>query len=85
MILYKLCTVWLLNLLCAYVCEVTACMCVILTIKRHTIPAGTGVTGCTDLSGKELYRQVGLGIVGTSGSLRGIMVACWPKMPEVWI
>ena len=33
------------------------------------------VVGCTDPSGKELHRQVGMGIVVTSGSLHGVMVS----------
>ena len=39
-IMYKICTVWLLNLPCTYVCEVTVCMYVIVSIKRLTIPGG---------------------------------------------
>ena len=33
------------------------------------------VVGCTDLSSKELHRQIGVGIVVTSGSLHGVMVS----------
>ena len=33
------------------------------------------VVGCTDLSGKELHRQVGMGKMVTSVSLGGIMVS----------
>ena len=32
-----------------------------------------------------MHRQVGVGIVVTSGSLCGVMVAHWPGMPEMWI
>ena len=54
-ILYKLCTLWLLNQPCGNVCKVTA---------YNSI--GMSVVGCTDLSGKELHRPVGMGIVVTS-------------------
>ena len=37
----------------------------------------TSVVVCIDLSGKEPRRQVGVGIVLTSGSLHGVMVAHW--------
>ena len=40
---------------------------------------------CTDLWGKELHRPVGVGMVMTSGSLHGVMVAQWPGMPEMWV
>ena len=40
---------------------------------------------CTDLSGKELHRQVGIGIVVTTESLCGAMVARWARMPEMWV
>ena len=65
MILYKLCAVWLLNLPCVglFVYEVTDCLYVIASIKRLIIPGGTSVEGCTDLSDKELHRQVGVNIV----------------------
>ena len=43
------------------------------------------VVVCTDLCGKALHRQVGVGIVVTSGSLRCVMVAHWPGMPEIWV
>ena len=36
---------------------------------------GMNVVGCTDLSGKELHRQVGLSSVVTAGSLDGVMVS----------
>ena len=45
-------------------------------IKRHVIIINTIIV-CTDLSGKELHRQVGVGIVMTSGSLCGVMVEQW--------
>ena len=42
------------------------------------------VVVCTGLWGKELHRQVGMGIVVTAGSLHGeIVVAHWPGMPEI--
>ena len=36
---------------------------------------GTGVVVCTDLSGKEQYRQVGLDRVVTSGNIGGVVVS----------
>ena len=39
-ILYKLCTVWLLNLPYVCICKVIACMYVIVSIKRLTSPEG---------------------------------------------
>ena len=36
---------------------------------------GTSVVVCTDLSGKEPYKQIGMGRVVTSGSLCGVMVS----------
>ena len=44
----------------------------------------TGVVVCTDLWGKELHRQIGVGIVVTSG--RNWMLAHRPGMPDmrVW-
>ena len=33
------------------------------------------VVVCTDLSGKEPHRQVGVGMVGISGSLGGVMIS----------
>ena len=36
---------------------------------------GTRAVVCTDISGKELLRQVGVGTVGTSGNLWGVMVS----------
>ena len=41
------------------------------------------VVVCTGLRGKELHREVGMGIVVTSGSLCGEMVAHWPRMQEM--
>ena len=35
---------------------------------------GGSVIGCTDLSGKELHRHVGVGIVMASERLSGVMV-----------
>ena len=60
-------------------------MHVIVSIKRLTIPWGTSVVVCTDLGGNELQRQVGMGIVVTSGNLNGVMVAHWPGMQEIWV
>ena len=34
----------------------------------------------TDLSGKELHRQVSVGILVTSGSLCGVMVEVWDPL-----
>ena len=36
---------------------------------------GMSVVVCTDLLGKELHRHADMGIVVTSGSLRGLMVS----------
>ena len=42
------------------------------------------VVGCTDLSGKELHRPVGMGIVVTSRKpLWCNLLAHWPGMPEM--
>ena len=38
-------------------------MYLIVSIKRLTIPGGTSVVVCTDLSGKEPHRQIGIGSV----------------------
>ena len=43
------------------------------------------VVVCTELRGKEPRRQVGAGIMVTSGSLHGAIVAHWPGMPEMWV
>ena len=40
---------------------------------------------CTDLCGKELHKQVGMAIGVTSESLHDVMVAHWPRMPEMWV
>ena len=42
--------------------------------KRLAIPGGISVVVCTDFSGKEPHRQVGVVRVVTSGSLGGEMV-----------
>ena len=61
-----------------------ACMYAIVSIKmtngrklfkKLTIPKGTSVVVCTDLSDKEPLRQVGMDSVVTSGSLGGVMVS----------
>ena len=49
MIPYKLCPVWSLNLRCVCIWKAIACMYVIISIKRVTIPGGTSVVVCTDL------------------------------------
>ena len=36
-------------------------------------------------TGKEMHRQVGVDIVVTSGSFHDVMVAHWPRMPEIWV
>ena len=51
------------------VCEMTASMYVIESIKRLTILGGTSVVGCTDLFSKELHKKVGVGTVMTPGNL----------------
>ena len=43
------------------------------------------VVVCTDLWGKELHRQVGVGMVVTSGSLPGEIVAHWHGKLETWV
>ena len=43
------------------------------------------VVVCTDLKGKELHRQVGVDIEVVSVSLHGVMIAHWPRMPEMWV
>ena len=49
MILYKICTVWLLNLLCVCICMAITCMYLIVSIQRLTISGGASVVECTDL------------------------------------
>ena len=39
MVLYKLCTVWLLNLSCVCLCKAIARVYIIVSIKRLTIPS----------------------------------------------
>ena len=85
MILYNLCTVWLLNLPCVCICKGIACMYVIVSIKRLTVPGGMNVIVCTDLWGDEPYSQMCVGIVVTSGSLCGEMVAHWPRMLDIGV
>ena len=41
------------------------------------------VVVCTDLAGKELHRQVGVGILVTLGSLNCVMVAHCLRIPEI--
>ena len=74
-ILYRHCALWLINLPCVCICKDTACMYVIVSIKRLTIPGGMSVVICTDLWGKELHRQIGVGMVVISGILCGVMVS----------
>ena len=64
----NLCAAWLLKR-AMYV----RCIAIPACIKSLRIPWVMRVVGCTDLSDKELHRQVGMGIVVTSGSLRGLM------------
>ena len=47
----------------------------LLASKYCEMASGKCVIVCTDLSGKEPHRQVGVGRVGTSGSLGGIIVS----------
>ena len=49
------------------------------------IIAITSVVVCTELWGKELYRQVGVGIVVISGSLCDAVLAQWLGMPGTWV
>ena len=56
----------------------------IMTLYTSTVTGFITVVVCTDLWDKELHTQVGVGIVVTSGSLCGVMVAHWPRMPEMW-
>ena len=44
---------------------------------------GTPVVVCTDFSGKELHRQVGVGWVVTPGSLGGVILADGHTMQEM--
>ena len=79
-ILYKLCTVLLLNLPCVCICKVTACMYVIVSIKKTYNSSRTTAVVCTDLSGREPHRQVGMGRVVKSGRLCGVMVITLEQM-----
>ena len=46
-----------------------------LLVTKHTVVV------CADLWGKELHRQVGMGIAVTSG----VMIVHWPEMLEMWV
>ena len=46
---------------------------------------GESVVVGTDFKGKEPHRQVGVSIAVTSQSLHGVMVANWPRIPEMWV
>ena len=72
MILYKLHAVWLLNQPCVHICKVIARVYVIVSIKKTYYSRGMSVVVCTDPSGKELHRQIG---VGRSGSLGRVIVS----------
>ena len=48
-------------------------------------PQNDIVVVLTDLWGKELHRQVCVGIVVMSERVHGVMVAHWPGMPEMWV
>ena len=65
MILYKLCTVCLLNLSCVCISKVGACMYVLKDLQFQE-GRRVSVAVCTDISGKELHRQVGMGKTVTS-------------------
>ena len=71
----------MLLLLLVFVVASTIAIIIIIIITTIVII----VVVCTDLSGKELYRQVGMGMVVTSGGLPGVMEAHWPGMPEMWV
>ena len=43
------------------------------------------VVVCTDIRGNKLHRQMGVGIVVTSGNQHGVMIAHWPGMSEMWV
>ena len=62
--------------------QAIACMYIIVSIKNYR---GTSVVVCTDLWGKELHRQVSVGIMVTSGNLHGVILSHWPRMPEMWV
>ena len=53
---------------------ITACLYIIVSIKRLTSPGGMSVVDCTDLSGKEPHRYVGIDKMVTSGSVGGVIV-----------
>ena len=55
-------------------CTAIGCMYVIVSIKRHN-SRRMSVVVYTDLSGKDLHRQVGAGGAVTSRSLGGVMVS----------
>ena len=59
---------------CIVVEHVTVHTYVIVSFKKLIITRETSVVVCIDLSGKDLYRQVGVIRVVTSGSLGGVIV-----------
>ena len=58
---------------------VIPCIYVIVSITRLTIPGVLNIVISTDLSGKELHKQVGGRSMAASGSLAGIMVSTWTR------
>ena len=72
-IICKLCIVWVLEpTLCIHVCEMTDCMYVSVSIKTLIIRGGMSVICSTYLSGKELNRQGGVGVVMTMSYFVGM-------------
>ena len=68
--------------MCIYVCEVTACIYVI--ILEDLQPRGTSVVVCPD-PGKELHRQVGVGIVVIAWNFGGVMVSTLTQLQEMCV
>ena len=59
----------------------------LIVINKNKLTIAWGMSAdCTDLWGRELHRQVGIGIAVMSGRLHGVTVAHWPGIPpEMWI
>ena len=79
-------------IMCMYICKYVYIVCInaSLSIKCpfRTLPynsRGMSVVVCTDVSGQETHREVGVGRPVTSGSLSGVMSSTLVQNARVWI